>query len=90
MIHLGVIEIIITRTSIKTVGRDYIISAAAKAGFVLEAEGFFNRNPLDSKRHAGGVWALPPSLRGHETDAEKARYREIGESERMTLVFRKP
>ena len=55
-----------------------------------EAEGFFNRNPLDTKRHAGGVWALPPSLRGHETDAEKARYREIGESERMTLVFRKP
>lgn len=72
------------------VGRDYIISAATRAGFVLEAEGFFNRNPLDSKRHAGGVWALPPSLRGHDTEAEKARFQEIGESERMTLVFRKP
>jgi predicted methyltransferase len=72
------------------VGRDYVISAAARAGFVLEAEGYFNRNPQDSKRHAAGVWALPPSLRDHETDEEKARYRAIGESERMTLVFRKP
>lgn len=72
------------------VGRDYVISAATKAGFVLEAEGFFNLNPLDSKRHAGGVWQLPPSLRGHDSEAEKARYRAIGESERMTLVFRKP
>ncbi len=72
------------------VGRDYLISAATRAGFVLEAEGFFNRNPLDSKRHKVGVWALPPSLRDHDSDAEKERYRAIGESERMTLVFRKP
>ena len=72
------------------VGRDYLISAATKAGFVLEAEGFFNLNPLDSKRHEGGVWQLPPSLRGHDSEDEKARYRAIGESERMTLVFRKP
>jgi predicted methyltransferase len=72
------------------VGRDYLVSVATKAGFVLEAEGFFNRNPLDSKRHPGGVWALPPSLRGHDTEAEKAMYRAIGESERMTLVFTKP
>jgi predicted methyltransferase len=72
------------------VSRDYVISSAVKAGFMLEAEGFFNRNPLDSKRHEGGVWQLPPNLRGLETDAEKAMYRSIGESERMTLVFVKP
>lgn len=72
------------------VGRDFVISAATKAGFVLEAEGFFNLNPLDNKRHAGGVWELPPSLRGHDSEAEKDRHRAIGESERMTLVFRKP
>ncbi len=71
-------------------GRDYIIAKATGAGFVLEAEGFFNRNPLDSKRHAGGVWQLPPNLRGLETDEEKAASRAIGESERMTLVFVKP
>lgn len=69
------------------VGRDYLIEEAAKAGFVLEAEGYFNRNPLDNKRYANGVWQLPPSLRDLESDEEKAPYRAIGESERMTLVF---
>ncbi len=72
------------------VGQDYVISAALKAGFVLEAEGFFNRNPLDNKRYDIGVWQLPPSLDGLETDAEKAPYLAIGESDRMTLVFVKP
>jgi predicted methyltransferase len=72
------------------VSRDYIVSSAVKAGFVLEAEGFFNRNPLDNKRYEGGVWQLPPNLRGLETDAEKDAHRAIGESERMTLVFVKP
>jgi len=72
------------------VGRDYIIAEATRAGFQLEAEGFFNLNPLDNKRYEIGVWQLPPSLRGLETDAEKAPFREIGESERMTLVFLKP
>jgi predicted methyltransferase len=72
------------------VGRDYIINHAVKAGFQLEAEGFFNLNPRDNKRYAIGVWQLPPSLRNLETDAEKAPYLAIGESERMTLVFVKP
>lgn len=72
------------------VGRDYLIAQASKAGFVLEAEGFFNRNPLDNKRYDTGVWKLPPSMQGLETDAEKAPSLAIGESERMTLVFRKP
>ncbi len=72
------------------VGRDYVIAKAVKAGFVLEAEGYFNRNPLDNKRYEGGVWQLPPNMRGLETEAEKAAHRAIGESERMTLVFVKP
>ncbi len=72
------------------VGRDYIIDQAARAGFVLEAEGFFNRNPLDTKRYEQGVWRLPPTLRDLDTDEAKAPYLAIGESERMTLVFRKP
>jgi predicted methyltransferase len=72
------------------VSRDYIISKAVQAGFVLEAEGFFNRNPLDNKRYEGGVWELPPNLRGLDTEAEKNAHRAIGESERMTLVFLKP
>lgn len=72
------------------VGRDYIIDQAARAGFVLEAEGFFNSNPMDTKRYEKGVWQLPPTLNGAKTDAEKAPYLAIGESDRMTLVFRKP
>jgi predicted methyltransferase len=43
------------------------------------------------------VWTLPPSLRACrdiEDEAEKAdcqaMYQEIGESDRMTLRFRKP
>lgn len=72
------------------VGRDYIIAQALRAGFALEAEGFFNRNPLDTKRHAMGVWSLPPSLRDAESEADKAAMQAIGESDRMTLVFRKP
>lgn len=72
------------------VGRDYLVEEAARAGFVLEAEGFFNRNPLDTKRYPKGVWQLPPTLLDLETDEAKAPYIAIGESERMTLVFSKP
>lgn len=72
------------------VGRDYIIDQATRAGFVLEAEGFFNRNALDTKRYKKGVWQLPPTLTELKTDAEKSPYLAIGESDRMTLVFRKP
>lgn len=72
------------------VGRQAIIDSALKAGFVLEAEGYFNNNPKDTRHHENGVWQLPPSLRGSETGADKARYQEIGESHRMTLVFVKP
>lgn len=72
------------------VGRAYVISEATRAGFELHAEGYFNRNPLDNKRYKKGVWQLPPSLRDLETEAEKAPYLAIGESERMTLVFVKP
>lgn len=77
-------------SNIGYVGRDYIIDQAVRAGFVLEAEGFFNLNPLDNKRYEIGVWQLPPSLRNLETAAQKAPYLAIGESERMTLVFVKP
>ncbi len=72
------------------IGRDYVIAKARAAGFELLSEGYFNRNPMDTKRYPQGVWQLPPTLSKSETDAEKAPYLAIGESERMTLVFRKP
>ena len=46
-----------------------------------------NSNPKDSASHPGGVWTLPPSLRLKDKDREK--YLEIGESDRMTLLFKK-
>ena len=61
---------------------------AEDAGFVLEAQSEINANPKDSADWEKGVWTLPPSLRNGDTDKE--RYLAIGESDRMTLRFRKP
>lgn len=68
---------------------DYVIEAAQRAGFRFEAAAEFNSNRLDTKDHPGGVWNLPPTLRG-VSDADRAKYLEIGESDRMTLRFVKP
>jgi predicted methyltransferase len=67
---------------------DYVIQHAKAAGFVLEDSSPVNNNPKDTKDYADGVWALPPTLRGGSTDRDK--YLAIGESDRMTLRFRKP
>jgi predicted methyltransferase len=53
----------------------------------LVARSEVNSNPKDSASHPGGVWTLPPSLRLKDKDREK--YLEIGESDRMTLLFKK-
>ncbi len=68
---------------------DYVIEAAERAGFRFEASVEINSNRLDTKDHPGGVWNLPPTLRG-VSDADRAKYLEIGESDRMTLRFVKP
>jgi len=60
---------------------------AAKAGFVFEAGSEINANPKDGRDHPEGVWTLPPSYRLGDEDKEK--YAAIGESDRMTLRFRK-
>ncbi len=61
---------------------------AKTAGFELAARSEINANPKDTRDHKHGVWSLPPTLRGGETD--KARLLAIGESDRMTLRFVKP
>ena len=66
----------------------YVIELAEKAGFVLEARSEVNANPADGANHPKGVWSLPPTLRLKELDRDK--YLAIGESDRMTLKFRKP
>lgn len=61
---------------------------AAGAGFEFVESSEINANPKDSADHPRGVWTLPPSLRLGEENRDK--YLEIGESDRMTLKFRKP
>jgi predicted methyltransferase len=57
-------------------------------GFDLVARSEINANPKDTKDYPGGVWTLPPGMRG-ATDANRAQLQAIGESDRMTLLFRK-
>lgn len=65
-----------------------VIELAKAAGFELVAQSEINANPLDTKDYEGGVWTLPPTLRLGDQDKEK--YLKIGESDRMTLLFKKP
>lgn len=67
---------------------DFVIGVAQRAGFQLVAKSEINANPKDSADHPGGVWDLPPSLRGDA--AKRDHYLAIGESDRMTLKFIKP
>jgi predicted methyltransferase len=65
----------------------HAIEIAEKHGFVLVKKSEINANPKDTKDHPRGVWTLPPSLSLKEVDREK--YVAIGESDRMTLLFKK-
>lgn len=57
-------------------------------GFDYVGSSMANANPKDPANWPGGVWTLPPSLSGAK-DEDKARLQAIGESDRMTLLFRK-
>ena len=70
------------------VREDYAIALIEKAGFKLIGKSEVNANPKDTADHPNGVWSLPPTLQGGDTDREK--YLAIGESDRFTLRFRKP
>jgi predicted methyltransferase len=65
-----------------------VLKLAEEAGFVLEAQSEVNANPKDSADWPKGVWTLPPTLELEAADRDK--YIAIGESDRMTLRFRKP
>lgn len=56
-------------------------------GFELVAKSEINANPKDSANWPDGVWTLPPALR--LKDVDRAKYEAIGESDRMTLLFKK-
>jgi predicted methyltransferase len=84
------------------VSESYVIHAAQAAGFVLEARSELNANPKDDHDHPFGVWTLPPVRTSAPrdgvatdrptplTEQERAAFDAIGESDRMTLRFRKP
>ena len=70
------------------VNQDHVIALAKKVGFEFGASSEINANPADDADHPEGVWTLPPSLALEDKDREK--YLAIGESDRMTLKFRRP
>lgn len=77
------------------VPESWLIHAARRAGFELEARSELNANPRDDRDHPFGVWTLKRT-RTSERDGrvltadERAALDAVGESDRMTLRFRKP
>lgn len=79
------------------VTEEHVIALAKKAGFVLEERSEINANSADTTDHPRGVWTLPPGFAlcrdaapGPAQDECRAPWKAIGESDRMTLRFRKP
>ncbi|NBC19817.1 MAG: methyltransferase [Alphaproteobacteria bacterium] len=68
-----------------------VIATFEAAGLELEATSEINANPVDTAGPGDIVWRLPPSLGTTEAGTpERAAMEAIGESDRMTLRFRKP
>lgn len=61
-----------------------VIGLVEAHGFQLVGTSEVNANPRDTADYEGGVWELPPGMRG-DIEARRA----VGESDRMTLLFRK-
>jgi predicted methyltransferase len=69
----------------------YVKRMMERAGFELVGESSVNENPKDQPGEEDGVWRLPPSLSASRDNPElQEAYKAIGESNRMTLLFRKP
>jgi predicted methyltransferase len=74
----------------------YVRMLAEGVGFEFIARSDLNANPRDDRDHPFGVWTLPPVSRtsplGQPPDErfDRRPFDEIGESDRMTLLFRKP
>lgn len=64
-----------------------VVAIFAANGFELVSSSEINANPNDPADWEGGVWTMPPTLSGD--DAMDARVRNLGESDRMTLLFKK-
>jgi predicted methyltransferase len=68
-----------------------VITAFKQAGFELVEQSEINNNPKDQPSETDVVWRLPPTLATSKDNPElKAQMEAIGETDRMTLKFRKP
>ncbi len=77
------------------VPESWVIHQARQAGFELVGRSEINANAKDTKNHPFGVWSLPPVRRSEQDGRtlsadERAALDAIGESDRMTLLLRKP
>lgn len=71
--------------------KDFVIERLEEAGFEFVAESAINENPKDQPTTDDIVWRLPPTLATSRDNPElRAQMEAIGESNRMTLKFRKP
>lgn len=69
----------------------FVVASFEDAGFELVARSEINANPQDKPTPEDIVWRLPPSLDTSEAGSDvRAAYKAVGESDRMTLLFRKP
>ena len=67
-----------------------VIAAFQKAGFELVEASEINANPQDRPTEKDFVWRLPPTLATSQSNPElKAQMEAIGETDRMTLKFKK-
>ncbi len=69
----------------------YVSERMREAGFEKVASSEININIKDQPTEKDRVWRLPPTLATSKKDVEQQkRFKEVGESTRMTLLFRKP
>jgi len=100
---LGVVEHRLPESSVQDpkgrsgyVQESYMKDLAKRAGFEFVGSSEVNSNPRDTADHPMGVWTLPPRSAvpkegsAEAKDFDAALYKNIGESDRATLMFRKP
>ena len=78
------------------VQESFMKDQAIRAGFEFVGSSEVNANPRDTADHPFGVWTLPPRSRLPKEGSDEAKgfdadlFKNIGESDRATLKFRKP
>lgn len=71
--------------------QSFVVAQMEAAGFEFVGESDINHNDKDQPAESDIVWRLPPTLATSRDNPElKAQMEAVGESNRMTLKFRKP